>query len=269
MGRSPERPIYVYIGSTISCIMISARKVVLNCLPLMLAAAACPPASSVVMEVKTRNGKQMMCMQTGLVGGWEECGTQNYIAVFRGKVMKVVQVSEWELELSVTVEEVFKGDLTTTIEFGTSQGICFDDLNSESEWLFFLEKNKESGKPYLNYYSRNPSGPAVDRGEELARLRELKLLHGEGMIIGSVQRVSNNGRLIDRSPAPGYKVVARDARTGKKYQTTTDSKGKFELEPIPTGSFSLTPSKSSLFRSRYTIDVAPGGCSKIDLSADQ
>lgn len=236
---------------------------------VLAATAACPPAPSEILEVKTRNGKQMVCMQSGLVGGWEECGTRDYVAVFRGKVARVVEVSEWELELTVNVEEVFKGDSTATIKFGTSQGICFDDLNAGSEWLFFLEKDERTGAPYLNYYSRNPSGPVAAKGEELARLRKLQLLHGEGMIIGSVQRTSHNGRSIESSPVPGYKVVARDARTGKKYRTTTDSKGKFELEPIPFGSFSLTPSKSVLLHSRYTIDVAPGGCSKIDLSADQ
>jgi hypothetical protein len=65
--------------------------------------------------------------------GWEECGTRDYIAVFRGKVARVVEVSEMELELAVNVEEVFKGDSTAAIKFGTSQGICFDDLNAGSE----------------------------------------------------------------------------------------------------------------------------------------
>jgi hypothetical protein len=230
-------------------------------------------ATAEMSEVKTRHGKQVICMQSGLFGGWEECGTQNYIAVFRGQVARVVEVSEWELELTVNVEEVFKGDSTRTIKFGTSQGICYDNLNAGSEWLFFLEKDKNTRKPYLNYYSRNPSGPVAARGEELTRLRKLKSFHGEGMMIGSVQHVSHNGRSINSSPVPGYRVVARDSRTGKEYSTITDSNGKFVLEPLPSGSFSLTPSRVAGFPeppapdSRFTIDVAPGGCSKVDLDA--
>jgi hypothetical protein len=229
-----------------------------------------------MLEVKMRHGKQVICMQSGLIGGWEECGTQDYIAVFRGKVARVVEVSEWELELTVNVEEVFKGDSTTTIKFGTSQGICFDNLDAGSEWLFFLEKDEKTGMPYLNYYSRNPSGPVAARSEELARLRKLKLLHGEGMIIGSVRRVSHDGRSIDSSPAPGYRVVARDSHTGKEYSTMTDSNGKFVLQPLPSGSFSLTPSKLAMFppelqakSPKFTVDVAPGGCSKVDLAAEK
>jgi len=231
-------------------------------------------ATAEILETKTRHGKQVMCMQSGLIGGWEECGTQNYIAVFRGKVARVVEVSEWELELTVNVEEVFKGDSTATIQFGTSQGICFDNLDAGSEWLFFLEKDEKTGNPYLNYYSRNPSGPVAERSEELARLRKLQSLHGKGMIIGSLQRISHNGRSIDSSPVPGYRVVARDSKTGKEYATITDSNGKFVLEPLPSGSFSLAPSQLAMFppelqtgSSKLTVDVAPGGCSKVDLDA--
>jgi hypothetical protein len=233
-------------------------------------------ANAQISELKMRHGKQVMCMQSGLVGAWEECGTRNYIAVFRGKVAKVVQVSEWELNLSVNVEEVFKGDSNATVKFGTSQGICFDNLNAGSEWLFFLERDEKTGAPYLNYYSRNPSGPVAARGEELARLRSLKSLHGEGMIIGSIQRVSHNGRSIDFSPVSGHSVVARDSRTGKEYWTTTDSKGKFAFDALPSGSYSLTPSKLAMFppdlqtgSSKETIDVAPGSCSQIDLAAEE
>jgi len=241
---------------------------------VLVAAPACPPASSEIIEVKTRNGKQMMCMQSGLVGGWEECGTRDYVAVFRGKVTRVVEVSEWELELTVNVEEVFKGDSIATIKFGTSQGICFDNLNAGSEWLFFLEKDEKTGAPYLNYYSRNPSGPVAARGEELARLRKLRSLHDEGMIIGSVRRVSRGGQPVGSPPMPGHKVVARDTRTGKEYSTTTDANGKFVLEPLPAGSFLLAPSRPVLFFEqlkpgwKFTIDVAPGGCSKVDLGGE-
>lgn len=230
-------------------------------------------ATAEMLEVKTRHGKNVICMQSGLFGGWEECGTQNYIAVFRGKIARVVEVSEWELELTVNVEEVFKGESAATIKFGTSQGICFDNLNAGSDWLFFLDKDQKTGAPFLNYYSRNPSGPVAVRSEELARQRKLKSLDDEGMIIGSVQRISHNGRSIDSSPVPGYRVVARDSQTGKEYSTMTDSKGKFALDPLPSGSFSLTPSRSALFPERpapdveLTINVAPGGCSKVDLDA--
>jgi hypothetical protein len=233
-------------------------------------------ATAEISELKMRHGKKVICMQSGFIGAWEECGTQDYIAVFRGKVARVVEVSEWELELTVNVEEVFKGDPTATIKFGTSQGICFDNLNAGSEWLFFLEKDEKTGTPYLNYYSRNPSGPAAARGEELARLRKLKLLHGEGMIIGSVQRVSHNGQSIDSSPVSGYRIVARDSLTGKEYWTTTDSKGKFAFDPLPSGNYSLKPSRLAMFppelqagSSKETIDVAPGGCSRIDLAAEE
>jgi hypothetical protein len=233
-------------------------------------------ATAEITELKMRHGKKFICMQSGLVGAWEECGTQDYVAVFRGKVTRVVEVSEWELELTVNVEEVFKGDSIATIKFGTSQGICFDNLNAGSEWLFFLEKDEKTGAPYLNYYSRNPSGPVAARIEELARMRKLKSLHGEGMIIGSVQRVSDNGRSIDSSPVSGYRVVARDPSTGKEYWATTDSKGKFAFDPLPSGSYSLTPSKLAMFppglqagSSKETIDVAPGGCSQIDLAAEE
>jgi hypothetical protein len=233
-------------------------------------------ANAVILESKMRHGKQIMCMQSGLFGAWEECGTRNYIAVFRGKVAKVVQVSELELNLSVNVEEVFKGDSIANIKFGTSEGICFDNLNAGSEWLFFLERDEKTGAPYLNYYSRNPSGPVGARGEELARLRSLKSLHREGMIIGSIQRVSHNGRSNGFSPVSGYSVVARDSRTGKEYRTTTDSKGKFAFDALPSGGYSLTPSKLAMFppdlqtgSSKETIDVAPGGCSQIVLAAEE
>lgn len=128
---------------------------------------------------------------------------------------------------------------------------------------------------FLNYFSRNSSGPVAAKSEELARLRKLKLLHGEGMIIGSVRRDSHSQRSSSSSPVPGYAVVARDSRTGKEYSTMTDSKGHFEIDSIPAGRFSLTPSKSAIFAelkadsSAFTIDVDPGGCSEVSLAPEE
>jgi hypothetical protein len=230
-------------------------------------------AAAVVYETKVRNGKTIMCVQSGLMGAWEECGTENYVAVFRGKVTKVVEISEWELELTVSVDEVFKGDVRSIVKFGTAQGICFDDLNQGSEWLFFLEKDEKTGAPYLNYFSHNPSGPIAARSDGLERLRQLKSSPSEGMIIGSVHSTSQDRPTFESSPVPDYKVVARDSRTGKEYKATTDSKGNFSLKQLPAGSYSLTPSRSAIFpedlakKFRLEMDVAPRGCYQVDLAA--
>jgi hypothetical protein len=230
-------------------------------------------ATAQLMESRVHHGKRILCMQSGLFGSWEECGTEDYIEVFRGKVTKVVEISDWDLKISVTVDEVFKGNLGTSVTFGTSQGICFDDLNKGSEWIFFLEKDQKTGAPYLNYYSRNPSGPIAARGDELERLRELKSSRSEGMIIGSVNSVSHDRPPLDASPLPEYKVVARNAQTGKEYKTITDSKGSFSLKQLPAGSYSLTPSRSANFpeglAKEFRLDVAPGGCYQVNLAADK
>jgi hypothetical protein len=226
-----------------------------------------------ILESKVRHGKQILCMTSGLIGAWEECGTENYIDVLRGRVTKVVEVSEWELKISVTVDEVFKGDLGSTVMFGSSQGICFDDLNEGSEWVFFLEKDEKTGEPFLNYYSHNSSGPVTARGEVLERLRELKSSPGEGMIIGSVHGASHDRPSFDSSPLPEQKVVASNSRTGKEYKTITDSKGRFSLTQLPAGSYSLKPSGLAGFpedlmrKFKFKIDVAHGGCYQVDLAA--
>jgi hypothetical protein len=242
---------------------------------LILFLALPKTAAAVVYEAKVRHGKTIMCMQSGLMGAWEECGTENYVAVFRGKVTKVVEISEWDLELTVSVDEVFKGDVRSIVKFGTAQGICFDDLNQGNEWLFFLEKDEKTGAPYLNYFSHNSSGPVSARSDVLARLRELKSSPGEGMIIGSVYSVPHDRPTFESSPLPEYKVVAQNARAGKEYKTTTDSKGKFSLTLLPAGSYSLTPSGLAGFpedlmkKSKFKIDVAPGGCYQVNLTADK
>jgi hypothetical protein len=215
--------------------MIATRNSALSsALAAVAVLALCPRASSQIIEERTYNGRQITCGLSGLFGFGRSCGTQNDEDVFVGTILSVKQVSEYEMDVTLRPEEVFKGAPSAPLNITTSQGICLPEIHTGDRWLFYLWREKESGNLLLTYGSG--SGPVADEQEAIDRLRRLSKLQGAGLIKGLISTSDENG---DWSPRANHRVVVRRLEDNAEYTVFSDTEGRFEFPPLRAGEYDL------------------------------
>lgn len=197
-------------------------------------AVLCPRATSQIVFDKTKDGKQIVCMESGLFGFGRECGTQDYEEVFVGTILSVSQMAGDETSLSLHPEEVFKGAPSTPLSVTTSQGLCLPDLHAGDRWLFYLRQDKEAKRLTLAYGS--PSGLVSAHEEDIDRLRRLIKLNGEGLVKGTLTARDEDG---NTSPSRNRRVILRRLEDNAEYVLYTDHDGHFEFPPVRSGRYDL------------------------------
>jgi hypothetical protein len=215
--------------------MITTRKSVLGCaLAVLVTIAFNSRASSQITEIRTYNGKEIGCTRSGLFGFGRSCGTQFYEDVFVGTILSIKQVSYWEMDLTLRPEEIFKGAPSTPLNITTNQGICLPEMHAGDRWLFYLQRDKESGNLLSAYGSG--SGPVANEQEAIDGLRRLSKLQGTGLVIGQISTSDENNVW---SPRANHRVVIRRLEDSAEYSVFTDKDGGFEFPPLRAGKYDL------------------------------
>ncbi len=121
----------------------------------LLLSCLCAASGQMIIGKKVGN-KEVMCMQSGLSSGLNDCGVRSdwYSYVFVGSISAITPVEKDEQELQIVPEEVFNGKPATPLTVLTSQALCLPNLAVGDRWLFFLRSEKD--KPIvLDYYGNN------------------------------------------------------------------------------------------------------------------
>jgi hypothetical protein len=234
--------------------MIPARKLLLSHAAAFLAFIALSlPARSQVIEMVSHDGKTYACQRGGMMGSANSCGTQNYDVVVVGTILSVEPAFDSQTKISLSTEEIFKGEQAPKIEFTTSQPNCFPDLRAGDRWLFYLLRDKESDALTLAYGSG--SGPVAQQKASVDRLRRLSKFRGSGMIVGEVDE--SNG-----TPRAHYPIVVRRVGGDAQFTVYTSKDGKFEFPPLPAGKYNLNANSVPGLKATWSgeITVEPRQC---------
>jgi hypothetical protein len=174
----------------------------------------------------------------GIVGFGDSCGAENYEQVFVGTLRSVHETPGHEFIVTMTPEEIFRGNPIGEITATTSGGGCPPEIRNGDRWLFALRRDEKTKELILAWGS--PSGPLTDSGRMIARLRRLKSMKDKGQVKGEV-RTDGQGEDGARSnvPVANHKVVMRQKADGHEYSAVTDKLGEFEFEPLPVGEYEL------------------------------
>ena len=185
--------------------------------------------------------------------------------IFIGSVLSVVQISEREKRLLVAPEEIFRGNPPRELRVTTSQGDCLPDIQPGDQWLFYLWLDKETREVLLGYASG--SAPVAEAQGSIALLRRLAQMPDSGVIKGDVQQLirDDGSNDVTYSSVPKHKIVAKRAADGVEYTAVTNQDGRYEFEPLPSGTYHLTANtEKSLWAEEGRTDVHPHGCSQVD-----
>jgi hypothetical protein len=215
--------------------MLTTRKS-LTGLAVLAVACLAPSLSAQIIEDREYHGKQVMCIHSGLRGVAKRCGTEGYARVFTGTVRSSVEVGDSDKLLQIVPDEVFVGD-SSEATVTTNQACLETDIQAGDRWLFYLYRDPKSDELVLSY--DGPSKPIAEAEDDLSMLRSLGRLTDRGLIIGTIERLGENG---DAKPAPlaNDKVVAKNVKTGDEYSEYTSESGHFKFE-LPVGQYNVAP----------------------------
>jgi hypothetical protein len=232
--------------------------------------AATASARAQILEMREKNGKQIMCALSGLRGFGSYCGLDNdfYPYIMLATIVSVETISDNEFHLRLHPDEIFRGDPATEIDAVTNQGQCLPDLHPGDQWLAFLRRDKERG---LVLAYENDSRILKGFEDELARLRHLARMTSAGLLSGNVYDV-HPGESERWTPVANYQIVATDQSTLREHRVFTDKEGHFEFEPLPAGDYMVNSNTASgIYTADYgSVKIDPHGCMKlnIDLQPD-
>lgn len=207
-----------------------------------------------------------MCWQRFIGTMLGDCGTDSYDAVFTARILAVKQVPvparggqeeasaldatiANDLDLTIWPEEAFKGHPPDEMQIFAEQGECFPEARVGDDWLFFTKKSEKEGELEISYDSSNPSGPVEQRLDYIERLRRLARGDGLSYVTGEVDFPSfdfSKGDLLN--PQPNHRLVMESKDEERSYSVSTDDKGKFQLGPVPPGSYSIDANTNPQFR---------------------
>jgi hypothetical protein len=97
-------------------------------------------ASAQMLSMETVDGKQIICMHTGLWTGLADCGGNiaSYAYVFVGSISKITPVKNEEMEIQIVPEEIFHGNPASPLIVVTQQGLCMPKMRVGDRWIFYL-----------------------------------------------------------------------------------------------------------------------------------
>jgi hypothetical protein len=196
-------------------------------------------------------------MHTGLSNF--DCGirTDWYAYTFVGSISAITSIENDEKKIQIVPEEVFHGNPPSPLTVFTSEAACLPSLAVGDRWLFFLRKEK--GEPIVLDYYGNDSRPVADAKEQIETLRRLKNIGNFGIVRGYVLR-GHQGQGISNAT-----VVAHRVPDDLKFNAITDSNGRYEFQPLPTGKYKFTVDPIGSFRLDDSqdddgLDVTRGSC---------
>jgi hypothetical protein len=229
---------------------------------LLLVFLAFGSAAAQITELRDVDGKWLACTRSGLMSDLNDCGTRKdwYAYVFVGSISAIVPANKDEKELQITPEEVFHGEPPSPLIVLTSQGECLPKMAVGGRWLFFLRQ--EPGKPAVLSYGGD-SVPMDQAQKQIETLRRLQTMGDFGVLRGSVLRGADYG---ERKPVPGMRVVASRTSDHAQFVATTDTRGRYEFQPLPVGKYELgVDSIGLLYEGDAAIEVSRRACWDIAL----
>jgi Carboxypeptidase regulatory-like domain len=178
-------------------------------------------------------------------------------------VLSTVEISHTEKRLQIALEEVFLGNSVSDLTVTTNQGACLPGIQPGDEWLFYLQRDVKTHSLLLAYGS--PTKPVSDAQENIAMLRRLAQMSDSGIITGKVTRqVWDENKWETSVPVPNHKIVAKRESNRTEYVTFTDGDGRYEFEPLPSGSYELTASAAQgLWAGGGRTEVHSRSCSEV------
>src|SRR6266702_132818 len=220
--------------------------------------------SAQIFEIREYHGRRITCGRSGLMGWSMPCGAdQGYAEVFIGSILSVVDVSKDEKQLRLRPDEVFFGVPGNEVTVTTSQGDCLPEAHAVDRWLFFLQKDEKSGNLVLSYGS--PSGPEAEVSKTIDLLRRLAVMQNSGVITGNVTRIESHDDGQDYIPASDHRLVAKRKDDGSQYKAFTDSKGDYEFQDLPVGTYELTSNTiEGLWAEEGSVKLTPKSCSRVN-----
>jgi hypothetical protein len=155
--------------------------------------------------------------------------------VFLGTVTQVEEKSPGFKAASMHVDHSYKGDLKDTVEL-------FDDGMCDGPLL-------ETGKQYLMYTSRTPTGAVPARGctrsrrvedaeEDLEFLKQYSTGSVKTHINGTVVLFPDDRK--DPSSTPLKDVLVRLSGGGHKFETKTDALGAYSFSGVPPSQYTIS-----------------------------
>ncbi len=240
-------------------------------LPLvMLFTAACVRAQ--ILEVREKDGRQIMCGTSGLFGFGSFCGLDNdfYSYIFLGTVLSVEPGGNNESRIRFHVDERFRGDPPAEVAAVTNQGECMPDFHPGDRWLAYLRYEKARGQ-VIAY--ENDSKLLKGAEAELDRLRLLAKLDHAGLVSGDVNMPPAEDQDWNKSaPVAHYEVTLTSKSDGRTYRIFTDENGRFAFDPLPAGEYLMNAAtRQGIWTAdEGSIEIKPHGCMRynVDLRPD-
>jgi len=217
-------------------------------------------ARAQIMDVREIGGKKITCMHSGMLSDLNPCGTPDWYAyVFVGTISAITPAKNGEKELHIIPKEVFKGEPSNPLIAITSQGACLPKLSVGDRWLFYLR----SGNPIVLDFYGNISSPVGGAKERLESLRRMETIGDNGILRGQVKQ----GPYGEGDAIPNAHVIAHRATEDAQFVATTDTKGRYEFQPLPPGKYKLTVDPIGSFRADDTsIEIKSRQCWDLTLT---
>lgn len=205
------------------------------CFAVLAATCLTPSLSAVIVVIREYHGKEVTCVYSGLVGVAKACGTEGYARVFTGIVRSSLEKGDTDKLLELVPDEVFVGDRSDATAI-VNQACLGSDIKAGDKWLFYLSRDPNSDTLVLSYAGR--SKPIGESEDELSMLRNLRHLKNAGILIGTIERLSDTEEGKATSLA-NHKVIAKNVKSHTQYTAYTNEKGHFNFE-LPVGTYDVT-----------------------------
>jgi len=185
---------------------------------------------------------------------------------FVGKAVRVEKDDSGTFKKEFTVFEImesFIGERTETIRIQNRSGFSCDiSFELGETFLIFARGNTSEGFG-TGFCSGNL--PVQFATAEIAELRKLSGAKGLGKLQGTVLKETSQNR-DDRLPMSGIRLNVVEIDTGRKYEASTNEKGRFELA-APPGKYKVSPAvpRGYLMSSSFeeeSKEIRSGGCSE-------
>jgi Carboxypeptidase regulatory-like domain len=221
-------------------------------------------ARAQIVIIKNVGGRTVACGYSGLKSDLKDCGPRAdlYTYVFVGLISAVTPAANYEKEIQIVPEEIFRGAPATPLTVLTSQADCLGDLKVGDRWLFYLRH--EEGKPIVLDYGSG-SLPIANAQDQIATLRRLEKIGSSGILRGQVVR---GWWLVDEGKAVRHAhVIATRQSDNQQYLCMTDAHGRYEFPPLSPGKYKITVQPIRSFQpDDQEVEISGGFCWDLTLS---
>ncbi|HEX6126653.1 MAG TPA: carboxypeptidase regulatory-like domain-containing protein [Pyrinomonadaceae bacterium] len=186
--------------------------------------------------------------------------------IFVGKAVRVVPGSTGSFKTETTVFEITEmlvGENVRSLSVRNKSGFsCDAEFSIGESYLVFANGNQRDGFG-TGFCSGNM--PVTYASEQIAELRKLSGSSGDGRLMGTVLEESKKRpRDEARAPLKNVRLEITELSTGRKYASSTNAGGRYELA-VPPGRYAveaIAPVNlvhTALFQAE-PMQVRSGGC---------